>query len=349
MAKVEVRTPSDPWLMASEIALADVAEVKASFLSKGKRFLLEQTTFSSAHMTELAGAVAAAELVSGNLKRAREAQRKALLSPNDNVIAQAVDQEPAFGIRLDGPQIERALAESSEALVLLAWANVAPDTVETHAQAWHAEEPFSSRPIQMLTTLYVYKGELDQAVRWIRAGLLADPHDSGLLINLAYAQARMGKLAEAEATIRKLRSFGTTASEPYAKATEGLIAYRQGRFEAGDNLYDAAVALFEQTHRPGSAAYCRLNQALSAVDYQRLRADEIVKRANAVLLAHPTLDSLMLIKIRSELEIDDVQIEHKEKRRLSQWVFDPTTNTLAERPGVTAVGAKPLVILERKS
>ena len=340
------RTPSDPWLMASEIALADAAGAQASFLAKGKRMLRESTRFSPGHLTELAGAVALTELDAGNLKRAREAQRRALLLPNDNVIAQAVDHEYLFGLQLEGSIIETALARSSEALLLKAWANLAPDSVEQQAQNWHSEEPFSSRPIQILTTLYAYTGDFEKFMRWIRAGLLTDPNDSGLLINLAYGQARMTQIVEATLTIRKLRSLGSSTAEPFVKATEGLIAYQQGRFETGDELYNAAIALLNSTQTKENAAYGRLNQALSALDYQHPNAAEIVRQANDALRGHATSDSAMLLKIRNTKAIDDVQLEHQELRRLSQWRYDPITNSLIERRGITAVNAKPMTNLD---
>jgi Flp pilus assembly protein TadD len=342
------RTLSDPWLMASEIAVAGVAESTGYFLSKGKRFLQERRDFPSAHLTELAGVVADAELAAGNLKRAREAQRKALLAPNDNVVAQAVERERDFGIQLEGPQIDKALAKSNEALVLQGWAQLTPELVERHAKAWHQEEPFSSRPVQMLTTLYAQSGELDQALRWIRAGLLADAHDGGLLINLAFTQARMGQIPEAVTTLRKLRHLRTTDIEPFIRATEGLIAYQQHSFDAGDTLYDEAVALFEEAQKPGTAAYCRLNQAYSAIEYQHPNKDELVRKANSAFAAHPTLDSAMLLMVRNAPGILDVNLEEEEKRLLRQWVFDPAANTLTEKQGVTRIGASPLLILDPK-
>ncbi len=70
------RTAVDPWLMASEIALADAARVPSQFLSKGKRFLFDHKKMAAGLITELAGAVSMAELANGNLKRARETQRQ---------------------------------------------------------------------------------------------------------------------------------------------------------------------------------------------------------------------------------------------------------------------------------
>lgn len=342
------RTAGDPWLMASEIALADAAGMESTFLSKGKRFLHEQTKYPNAHLTELAGVIASHELFSGNLKKAREAQRKALLAPNDNMIAQAIELQQLFGITLEGPKISEALSRSSEALVLQSWVSMKPEGVERHAQAWHAEEPFSSRPIQMLSALYAFRGEHDLAIRWIGAGLLTDSTDRGLLINLAFVQACAGHSEKAAATIRKLRHLYPKNVEPYAKATEGLIEYTQGRYESGDQLYNEAVRLLEQANQPSIAAYCRVNQALAAIDCEHPLAPDIVNKANASLRESPSFDSSMLLRIRTELNLDMGEIVQQEQRRLSQWIFDPISNTLTHKPGVTAVGAKAIVLLNRQ-
>lgn len=343
------RTAGDPWLMASEIALADVAGVESTFLSKGKRFLLEQTRYPNAHLTELAGVIASQELFSGNLKKAREAQRKALLAPNDNLIAHAVELQLNFGIALEGPQISAALSRSSEALVLQSWASMRPEGVERHAQVWHAEEPFSSRPIQMLSTLYAFRGEHDLAIRWIEAGLLADGNDRGLLINLAFVQACARQSEKAVATLRKLRHLYGKKVEPYAKATEGLIEYTHERFESGDRLYDEAVGLFEQTNQRQIAAYCRVNQALAVIDCAHPRATEIVEKAAGSLRESPSFDSSMLLRIRTVPTLDPTEVAQQDQRLLGQWVFDAASNTLTHKPGVTAVGAKAVVLLNRKS
>lgn len=343
------RTSGDPWLMASEIALADAAGVESTFLSKGKRFLLEQTRYPNAHLTELAGVIASQELFSGNLKKAREAQRKALLAPNDNMIAQAVELQHNFGIALEGPQISAALSRSSEALVLQSWANMRPEGVERHAQVWHTEEPFSSRPIQMLSTLYAFRGEHHLAIRWIEAGLLADANDRGLLINLAFVQACVGQSEKSAASLRKLRHLYGKNIEPYAKATEGLIEYTHGRFESGDRLYDEAVGLFELANQRQIAAYCRVNQALAVIDCEHPLASEIIEKATTSLRESPSFDSSMLLRIRTAPTLDTVEVAQQDRRLLGQWVFDAASNTLTHKPGVTAVGAKAIVLLNRPS
>ncbi|MDP2448015.1 MAG: hypothetical protein Q8M93_07240 [Polaromonas sp.] len=340
------RTADDPWLLASEIALADAANVDSVFLAKGKRFLLEQKKFSSAHVTELAGVIAYQELRSGNLKKARESQRKALLSPNDNVVAHAVDFENNFGIKLDSPEVLNAISRSSEALVLRAWVEMEPEVVESQSLVWHDQEPFSSRPIQMLSTLLLFRGDSSQAMRWLKAGLLTDPKDRGLLINLAFAQACQSKLSEAGATIRRLRSLYPDA-EPFVRATEGLIEYARGNFDLGDQFYDGAMEIFKKRNTPEVATYCRVNQALMAIERTHPKVMEIVEKANQAIRERPSFDSLMLLKTSMRKELPPVRPLELEQRRLSQWVFDPSANTLTNVPGVTAIGAKAIVVLDK--
>lgn len=346
MVRRHARTPSDPWLMASEVALADAAGTTGTFLGKARRLLLEREAWAPAHITELAGVVAMAELSAGSLKRARAAQRQALQAPNDNVVAQAVEFQADFGIALDTPPVTRALALASEARLLQAWSTGNPEDAERNALAWHAEEPFSSRPIQLLTALYAYRGQFERAARWAKAGLLTDPDDRGLLVNLAYTYARWGELKEAEDTIRRLRHLHPKTSEPFAKATEGLIAYSRGLFDIGDHCYDDATQLFAQANERSAAAYCRANQALSALDCEHPRLAEIVGKANELLYRSPSPDSLMLLRTRATAGISQKEEQPRPLRRLSQWVFDPERNTLTERPSVTPAGASPIVILD---
>lgn len=175
-----------------------------------------------------------------------------------------------------------------------------PDLAELHAKAWHGEEPFSSRPIQLLSTLYLFQGEYEQSEQWLTAGLVADPQDRGLLINLAFLKARAGQGTQMSAILRRLRTQHPKESEGYASAIEGLLEYSQGRFELGDRMYGDAVQKFEQSKRLDLASYCRLFQALYALEFKHLQAQEIVKLAQNALRIASTPDSSLLIDIRSK-------------------------------------------------
>ena len=348
LIKLHSRTPGDPWLMASEISLANTINAKPYFLSKGKRFILDQRNISPAHMTELAGSIAIEEINSGSLKLAREHQRKALLAPNDNVIAQAIGQADLFGIHLDGPVVQGALAASNEALMLRSWIDLEPEMVEIYAQKWHMEEPFSSRPIVMLSTLYANRGDFDKAYQWVRIGLISDPHDVGLLTNLAYIQARKGNINDSRIAIRALKHLNFGLANAFADANEGLLAYMQGAYEVGDGYYEAALDFLEKKKLPNVAAYCAINQALAALDFQRPNVADVIKKANQYILSYPSYDSAMLLKLRTAPEIEQVSVPEVRMRRVSQWIYDPNKNTLTERAGLTGSGAQSLVILDRK-
>jgi len=345
MLRGHQRTPGDPWLMASEIAIADLIGAPSSFLSKGRRFLIDNKSFSNSHLTELSGAIAAEELKSGSIKKARHAQRIALLAPNDNMIAQAVENRQLFNIALEGAQVESALANSHEAQVLKAWLERKPDLAELHAKAWHGEEPFSSRPIQLLSTLYLFQGEYKQSEQWLAAGLVADPLDRGLQINLAFLKARAGQGGQMLAILRRLRTQHPKESEGYARAIEGLFEYAQGHFDVGDHMYGDAVRYFEQSKRLDLASYCRLFQALYALEFNHPQAQEIVKLAQSALKISSTPDSSLLIDIRSKPEFQSkLSNDDQGMRRMTQLVFDPVKNTLMIKDGLTAVGAKAVVI-----
>ncbi len=350
MLRRHQRTQADPWLMASEIAIADLIGTPSIFLSKGRRFLIDNKSFNNAHLTELSGAIAAEELKSGSLKKARDAQRKALLAPNDNMISQAVENLQLFNIVLEGPQIEHAFANSHEAQLLKAWVDRKPDLAEIHAKAWHGEEPFSSRPIQFLSLLYLYRGEYEKSEQWLAAGLVADPQDRGLQVNLAFLKARAGQEEQVAAILRRLRIQYAEESEGYIQAITGLLKYSQGHFEVGDHMYGDAVRHFEQTRRLDLASHCRLFQALCALDFNHPRSTEIVKLAQTALQIAMAPDSSMLIDIRShpDFQVKLLPGDHG-MRRMAQLVFDPENNTLTVKEGLTAVGAKAVVFKRKDS
>lgn len=81
-------TSTDPWLMASEIAVARVAGRSPQMLRQGRQ-VLSQGDFSDFHLSELASAIGSIELENGNDRRARQFLTRSLLEPNDNVVAQA--------------------------------------------------------------------------------------------------------------------------------------------------------------------------------------------------------------------------------------------------------------------
>ena len=106
-------TKADPWLMATEIAVADLAGVPSRSATKARRMLAESGN-ASARTAELAAALGGLELDSGNVKAARALFRRALLTPNTNVIAQAVNDSRRLGLEVEEQVLSRSLLLAHE-------------------------------------------------------------------------------------------------------------------------------------------------------------------------------------------------------------------------------------------
>ncbi|MFX1682926.1 hypothetical protein PV762_27245 [Mitsuaria sp. CC2] len=336
-------TRKDPWLMASEIALADAAGSPSTMATPAAR-LIKEAHLHPRHLAEMAGALVNTELAAGRLKEARQLLRKALLNPTDNIVAQAVTDASKMGIDLDEPTVTMAVKRSSEAQLLQAWSGHDAVASEAHAMRWHSEEPFSSRPIQFLTMLYSLQAEYGKAVQWVRRGLIADPSDEGLFVNLAFAKAALGETDQAEVAVRRVKDASLA---PYLKATEGLIALKRGDFAKAETLYREAEQSFDKLGRPDLAALTVVYHAKFSVESEAPDRARILAEAQAKFAKAPTAEGALLMSslLPSALETPPVD---EPKRRLKQWVFDSATNTLTERPGITAKGAPAIVVADRK-
>ncbi|MEO7326589.1 MAG: hypothetical protein ABIW82_17345 [Dokdonella sp.] len=341
------RTEHDPWLMASEIATASAAGEESVFASRGRR-ILKEGKFAPAQISELAGAIAGLEMKNGNLKSARNLFRQALLFPNDNVIAQAVTDRQLLGIEVLPDRSTSTTSSSAvEAAALDAWQKREVSSAGSNAMRWHLEEPFSSRPLQFLASVFSV-GRLHEEARVLALrGLTADPNDASLTASLAYSLAAEGRLTEAEEAVRRLIQVGGTAYMPYAQATLGLIAMRQGLTDQGDSLYLGAIDAFARAKNFSTEAVCRAYYARAANDTGHPDREKILKAASDAVAKHPSPDGILLL---SDLGAKEILGTTKEPgRRLYQWVLDPVANALIRREGVTEPGAPALVIEHRNS
>lgn len=339
------RTEIDPWLMAAEIALASAAKTPAKFVSLGRRFIVDRAA-RNADLSELAGAIGGEDLGSGNVKRARDMFRIALLAPNDNVVAQTITEHSKLLVDLSQPIQRKVVLGASEAKTLLAWNSLNTGAAEDAALLWHREEPFSSRPLQFLTTLYAIENRLDWTENLARRGLIANPRDPSLMASLSYALAGAGKLAEAEAVERKLASIGDSKYIAIATATRGLIAMKRGLLDVADTEYNDACEKFSKLKMPAVQAICLAYYARSAADAKHPDAATVLSRAVDAYKKAPSTDAAILLR---QLATDvDPPVANEAMRRLEQWIYDPASNTLMRKNVLTEPGA-PLLILKESS
>lgn len=243
------RTPTDPWLMATEISIAQVLERTPLFADKGRRFTREHA-HQPAYVTELAGAVATVESAAGEHRRAHKLYQLSLLEPTDNVVAQVQylsqnDRSLKYGNRgLDLPSAVEA--RTWQAMGQDRW-----DIALKEAVAWHADEPFSSRPATAVSYLAMIVGDPLLAISSAEAGLRANEGDQLLRNNLAVAYARAGQHEHALREFLKIRGPLQRGYPRYVfDATRGLMAYIAGDAALGRELYETATRHAPIADRP---------------------------------------------------------------------------------------------------
>lgn len=336
-------TKEDPWLLASEISLADTAG-RSSVLVNVARRMIRSSKRSARQLAELAGALATLDLREGSYKDARSHLRLALEQPTDNVIAQAFNDARLLGISLDDPSVCKAVSRSAEAQLLRSWQSLDEESSETHALTWHAEEPFSSRPFLFLTTLYSLQGDHEKALKWVQTGLIADPLDPGLASNQCFTLAATGDLAGAEASLKRARALRNPPPEPYLQATEGLIALQRRQFDHADILYRDSEQTFIRQGQDDVAALCIAHYAKFAKQVDAPNAAALLLEAETLVKKAPTVDSVIML---DRLGRHAISLPAEENlRKLNQWLFDPVSNKLIQKQGVTAKGASGLVIVD---
>ncbi|MBI5828637.1 MAG: hypothetical protein HZB20_03650 [Chloroflexi bacterium] len=244
------RTPSDPWLIAAEVAVSSVLQKSPKFATAGKGILAASGVLPF-HSSELASALASLEMYDGNIKRANKLFETSLREPTDNSLAQAVWASNKTGLG----QIHRRffqIPNAQEAMTFNAanhgrWAEVL-----VHAEKWAEDESFSSRPrLIASSTASSLLGNPKQGEEIARAGLETNPGHPGLLNNIAFALIEEGKPAEALRAIEEInKKQMTPVDEICVLATSGMANFRLGNAEIGRRLYEAAIHTTEKRKQP---------------------------------------------------------------------------------------------------
>ncbi len=247
---------ADPWLMAPEIGLSQLVGKHSHFVRRALA-VVEHGGRPPFQVSELAAAVATAELAAGKHRLARKLFQLAVVDPAELGLAQTVwaARDVDKLIRVPSPD---ALKGSAEACARDAFARLQWREAETACKAWYHEEPFASTPAVALSSLRAtHLGDHEGAVQAADAGLMANPRHLPLLNNRAFALATVGRLDEAEADIKVAKNQGAAQNVTpriCVTATEGLIAFRRGRLEEGEHHYRRAIAMAHDARNSDLAA-----------------------------------------------------------------------------------------------
>lgn len=334
------RVSVDPWLMASEIATAQVARAASTQLKKAQR-ALSLKSFSNRDVSELAGAVAGLELNHGNLKEARKLFRLALEHPNDNVLAQAIVNQEFLGIDVDEQVMRRASNGVFEGRALRAILQADFDSAATLTDCWAQEEPFSSRPRTLQSFVCGALGKFETAIEAATLGLVADSGDLSLRGNRAYALAAMGRLEEATAELAILEARGDDNQRPFTLATKGMVHLLRGEQEAGRQLYEDALSEFRRKKQESLYTDCLAFMARTVTLASPADGPAAIKRAMEQFTKAPSEAAAVILKGLNE---SVRTVEAKPLRKVVQWEWDPQTNTLTEKRQLTRKGSSGFVV-----
>lgn len=131
---------SDPWIQASEIAVATVRGKTSHLVAKTSNWLVDSKKITAA-VTELASAAGTVELLAGANKKAKILFKHALSHPNDNSLAQAEWAAARLKLVVDNQALKTPM--SYEANSHNAYRHQEIASAIDHATRWATDEPFS--------------------------------------------------------------------------------------------------------------------------------------------------------------------------------------------------------------
>jgi tetratricopeptide (TPR) repeat protein len=276
-------TRHDPWLVAAEIATASVAG-KVSRLLKPGQSMIDSGKFGTAHLSELASALASLELAEGDRGRARKLFRLALENPTDNTVAQVSWAGRQLRM-LEVEPVHLSVPRTFEAQTWKRYRGLEWGATAQSAELWLADEPYASRPAILGSFVAgAVLGDYALCGRFAEQGLQANPIDVTLLNNLAFSLANQGDIdGAARALARIIPGSASQESTIAVLATEGLIRYRSGDRAAGNAKYLEAIELAERLHATESMAWALLYLAREEMLSGSANVPPILARAENVL------------------------------------------------------------------
>lgn len=287
------RTPKDPWLLAAELATAQVAERPPKFWRQCNDFL-KIGGVAPLHLSELATAVGMFELESGETKKARRLVGMALRDPTENTLAQvswARENKHLKGAIVLDDLVQKA-SNAFEADFRLK--ERAGDLLgaKSAGEQWADDEPFAARPIIGLVFIssilddYDQTIELAEKVRRLRRPDVRE--DLTMEMNTLFAKMSSGHLSfekngrEIEAIHTRLIAISEEKNAYHALANLALWHYRFGQAPVGAALYQKVIETLEKTGPLDSASLAAAYAARESILARQPGAQALLEQAKAL-------------------------------------------------------------------
>jgi|SRR5215469_4819258 len=297
----------DPWITAAEIGVSTLEEREPRETKQGRRLLADEN-LSTFAKTELASALATLELQGGRNNLAKKLFRQSLTEPNENSLAQAEwasTQIPQLEVDVERPSVIR----SYEAKALLGLKSGDWDLAAKNSLDWLHDQPFSSRPAA--TASYVFSTIYDQHSRAediLRASLVSNPRDRGLINNLAFALVSQDRVEEAAKILATIDPYAADdGARVTLLATTGLVAFRRGLADEGQLLYRKAMDLAKQKGLIKFEALASIYLAREEILAKSPAAAEDVKRAEELARKCDEPDVKFVLKKITDLASENLR------------------------------------------
>lgn len=240
---------TDPWILAAEIASAEIAERQSRFVKTAQR-LLQNKNIAPRHLSELASVVGTLEHGHGDRAKVRKLFAVALADPTENAVAQAgwVSRHmPAFEIPAEKLNVPRAFEAKAWEHFLDGRARAATDL----SREWLRDEPFATRPALFGSWVASTAiGDFPTAIEFAEAARFSNPGEPSPMAQLVFCYATQARFEEARQLLKALPdairehpdSMSQDEWEIFREANLGLIAFRGNDVETGRSHYNMAIA-----------------------------------------------------------------------------------------------------------
>lgn len=254
---------SDPWLLASEIAVSTSMNRSSRLIKLGRQLALSGNVspFSS---SELCFAICKEDLISGSRKDVQLMFNKGMIDPNDNCLAQAEFFTKEYSKMYFDYDAYNRITKKNEADTRNFYNLGKYEDAFLSSVKWMTDFRFSHEPIHFAFDIAcTYLKKYDFSISVIKHWLLYNPHDYVMLNNIVYALCLSDKISEAEEYLSKIdldkQLVDKVENGICLLATAGLLEYRKGNIQNGRNLYQLSIDTAKKHRKKELADKARLN------------------------------------------------------------------------------------------
>jgi tetratricopeptide (TPR) repeat protein len=231
-------------------------------------------------ITELAGAIATEEMISGNRKKSRRSFAQSMLDPTGSALAQGEWAAPQLGSELITEKRLKTSFENAEALAFHAFRLRRFDEVRDACERWHDNDPFSLRPFEFGSAAASLVEDFETALKFAELGLEKSPLSPTLLNAFAFASASLGRIDEAAEKVAKIKvADGDKITRHITAANRGLIAFRRGDEASARSHYSDAIGGFRRDGLLEYSARAKIYLAREAMRFSTVDWPGLLKDA----------------------------------------------------------------------